>query len=177
MGELLITRRHESKDILKITLDKALEVYEWAKDKHITGQYLAYAIRGVSNTLMDQNRFEEAEPYLREMLTQMDPKDLSYIGDTETHLAKCLLRQGKLEAAKEIIPGALQKIDQNTADPMRIAVWKSHALLVKALVVHAEGDNQQAESILGEALSIARSQNLSVRTSEITSKLAWIRSL
>jgi len=177
-GELFITYRHQSKDTLQKTLDKAQEVYKWAKTTGITGQYLSYAIRGISSALLDQNRYEEAEPYLKEMLANMDSQNSAYVGDTEAHLAGCLLRQGKLEEAKKIITGALQKIDQNMAnmDAMPTAVWKSHALLVKALIVNSEGNKQQAIAILEEALTLAKSKNLSVRISEISSKLAWIKS-
>lgn len=168
MGEQLIILRHTSRSLLQESLNQAREIYQWAINHQIKPPYLGYAIRGISNTLMHQGQYELAEPYLRQLITALDPNNSAYIGDSEAHLACCLLRQAKLQPAADLIDLALAKIDANTSkqDALRLAVWQSHAFWVKALILRSKGDTSSALDFANKALTQATLHDIQVRRSE-----------
>ncbi len=165
IGEQLITLRHSSRSLLRESLKQAREIYQWTINHQIKPPYLGYAIRGISNTLMHLGQYELAEPYLRQLITALDPDNSAYIGDSEAHLANCLLRQAKLQPAADLIDLALAKIDANTSkqDALRLAVWQSHAFWVKALILRSQGDKDPALVFATKALALAKQQNITIR--------------
>ena len=165
MGEWIIQLRHEGKRKLEEALDVAISVYEY-NQKHQRDN--PNALRGVSNTNIDLENYEIATGYLKETIALLPESDSARKGEAMSHLAKCLFRTGKVDNAEKVIEESLRLIDQNTAGmkPMFIAVWKSHALKVKALILNSEGRHKEAMLLAKRSLAFAQKFRLAIRTRE-----------
>lgn len=161
MGEYIIQIRHEAMSSASQALSISKELYAYAQTQNIPAPHLGYSLRGTADTLMDMGRFEEAEKYVLKMLASLDPTNSASVGDTTAHLARCLFRQGKLDEASQKIDEALLLIEQNTgkSEPLPVAVWTSSALMTKALL-------HKSLDLANQALALAKSQNLAVRTQQ-----------
>jgi tetratricopeptide (TPR) repeat protein len=168
MSEGVIQLRHEGKRVMTEALGIARELYKYARLKRLDDYR---AVRAVSNTLIDLGDYEGAEAYLREMLSLIPAGDSAKIGDTKAHLARCLFRMGRLQEVEMIIDEAIEGIDENTSgwSKMHIAVWKSHALMVKALIFNVRSEREKALRFAKEALGLAKKQGLAVRVGEARS--------
>jgi tetratricopeptide (TPR) repeat protein len=170
MGEIVIQYRHEGKAALTKALDLAQSLYLYApRDPN--------AIRGLSNTLMNLEAYELAEKYLREMLTHIPETNSAWLGDTQAHLSRCLFRTNKLEQANSLIDSALTNISANTANVpvLNIAVWKSHALMVKALILNSQHHRNEAIVLAQKANDLVIKEKLKLRTEEAKQLLDFLR--
>ena len=174
IGEYVIQLRHEGAKAFQEALKLARSLYTYNRDYSLNNPF---AIRGVSNTLMNLEGYEMAEKYLREILNLIPASDSAKKGDTLAHLSRCLFRQGKVDPASGLIDEAITLIDQNTenAPEMNLAVWKSHALMVKALLLNSRGDKTNAISLVKEAGVLSGKFNLVIRINQSRELLDYLQ--
>jgi tetratricopeptide (TPR) repeat protein len=172
MGEIIIQYRHEAKASLAKALGLAHSLYfSTPQDPNV--------IRGLSNTLMNLEAYEIAEKYLRHMLEFLPKTDSAWIGDTQAHLSRCLFRTNKIDQAKTLIDSALVNIDCNSGNSpvLNIAVWKSHALMVKALILNSQHHQNEAIVLAKEANDLAKKEKLKIRTEESQQLLDFLKTI
>lgn len=89
-------------------------------------------------------------------------------GDVEASLARFLLRTGKLDEAYKMIEKALSDLAEGWDEESfpHKAIWKSGALLTKALILYNMEDSGQARQLAREALEIAKEHKLKTRKLE-----------
>jgi len=162
MGEWIIQLRHEGKYSLNLALSEAMSVYNYSRNKQLGNPK---AIRGVSNTMMNLEGYEFAQSYLKEMLELLTKNDSARVGDTLGHLAHSLFRSGKVAEAEKMIVEAIEKIDLNSGNSsdLEVAVWRTQAMMVQALILNLEGRLSEAIKMVDEAFKIAKKNKLSAR--------------
>lgn len=151
MGEYVIQIRLEAQKKLMEALELGRSLLSFDKRNNINHPL---SIRSVSNTLINLEKFEEAIPYLKKLI-KLYRDSSAQAGDTRGHLARCLLRIGKLSEAKKAIDKSIEEIEKNSAKIDDTSAWFSHALMVKALVLNAESKKREALSFAKKALRIA----------------------
>ncbi len=159
MGEYVIQIRLEGGRKYVEAIKLGLEIYEFNKVndlKNILGP------RSVSHPLQNAGNFEEAEPYLRELIEMT--KDNPYKqGEEMAHLSLCLLRTGRVDEAAITIDKAIDQMSQNRGKEKYFNVPYSRALMFKALIFNAKGKTPEALKFAEEALNLAKKDNLPFR--------------
>lgn len=126
MAEYIIQLRLEAKNILEQALDMAKALY--AENPHDS-----FAIRSVSNTLINLGGFEEAVPLLKD-LCQLYTNNSLRLGEAQAHLSYAYLRTGKIRLANQLVKTAIHNIELNTAQENYVEVRSSFAYIVKSLI-------------------------------------------
>jgi len=175
MSEWVIQLRHEGKRYYLKALEKARNVYNFSKLNKINNPR---AVRGISNTLMNLEAYEVAEDYLEEMLNLIPETDSARRGDIMTHLARCYFRTGQISLAEKELGKAIGNIDKNIggSSALEIAVWKSHALIVKTLLLNSKGKFKEALKESQNAFKIAEKENAILRMKEATEIINFLKS-
>jgi tetratricopeptide (TPR) repeat protein len=171
MGEWIIQYRNEGKQIYLTALDLSINLHKFHDD--------VYAVRGIANTLLDAGEYEAAGEYLSQLLNLTPKVDTAKRGDTMAHIAKYLLRTGRKEEALEKITEAIKLLESNPVKhpPLRIAVWKSHALRINSLIAYLNNDLPTAQKLAARALIIAKKFKLKIRTIEAESTVRLVKNI
>jgi serine/threonine protein kinase len=104
---LVLAELHRTRKNFAVGLDFARQALEtFKKTRGPEHAEVAWPLLEIGRNYMDQNRFQEAEPYLRRgleiRLRWLTPDHLEvYRG--QYHLAKCLVRQGHFDEAKPLL--------------------------------------------------------------------------
>lgn len=175
ISEYVIQLRHEGNRSYMKALGVAQNLYAFNKSNNLKNPR---AIRTVSNTLMNLEAYEVAFDYLKELIAVVPKEDSARLGDAMAHFARCNFRIGKVEEAEEILSEALENIDKNSgkSSSLEIAAWKSHALVVKAIILNSKGELKEALSEAEKALEIAKKENVVPRIKEITEVINYLKS-
>jgi tetratricopeptide (TPR) repeat protein len=175
IGEYVIQLRHEGNRSYMKALSVAQNLYSFNKSKDLKNPR---AIRSVSNTLMNLEAYEVASDYLKELIETIPKEDSAQLGDAMAHFARCNFRMGKVEEAEKILNEALENLDKNSggSSPLEIAAWKSHALVVKAIILNSRGETKEALSDAEKALKMAKKENVIPRIKEITEVINYLES-
>jgi ankyrin repeat protein len=85
---------------------------------------------------------------------------------------------GKCDEAEKMLDKALENIEVNSrkSSPIEIAAWKSHALIVKAIILNSRGDLKAALSESQKALEVAKKRNIVPRINEATEVINYLES-
>lgn len=175
MAEYVIQLRHEGNKSYIKALSVARDLYAFNKSNNLKNPR---AVRAVSNTLMNLEAYEVAFDYLKELIEITPKEDSARLGDVMAHFARCNFRMGKISEAEKILDEALKNLDKNSgkSSSLEIAAWKSHALVVKAIILNSKGDIKEALSELQIALEIAQKENVIPRIIEITEVIKYLKS-
>ena len=152
-GEYIIQYRLEGPEKFEEALRLGAELLYFDKQNELNNPL---SIRSVSNTLLNMEKYTEAEPFL-EALIPLYNGNSAQEGDTKAHLAFCYLNTGKIEQAVLLIDEALSLIEKNTSKKEKsfITTWMSHALIVKSLILSAQHNAVEAEKYAQNSLKIA----------------------
>ena len=174
-SEWVIQLRLEGKSLFSEALKEARKIYDYSQANNLKNPR---AVRGLSNTLMDMRNYEIAEGYLREMINLVPAGDSARAGDAMAHLAICFLRMGKVSKAQDTINEAISKIEADTggSDSLEIAVWKSHAFIVLALILNSKGRVKEAIQYAKEALEMAKKEKAFQRVQDATKTIDYLES-
>jgi len=159
MGEYVIQYRLEGGKKYGDALKVGLEVYEFNKKNNLKN---LFGPRSVSHVFQNLDNFEEAEPYLRELISLTDNNPYRQ-GDEMAHLSLCLFRTGRVEEAEKLIDVAIKKISASGSDEKYKNVPYSRSLMFKALILNGQGKKVEALNLAREALQIAEKDNLPFR--------------
>lgn len=171
MGEYIIQYRLEAGAVYREALKLGKDLLKYDNDNKINNPL---SIRSVSNTLLNLGAYEEAEPLLREIIPLYE-NNSSRQGDTKAHLAYCLFRSGKVEQAAYLIENAIPLIQENSAKEDELAVWHSHALIVKSLILNALNNKKEAIQAVSLALDIAEKGKKPIRITQAKHVLAFLQ--
>ena len=174
MGQWVIQQRLEGKKALTDALALAQKIYALDTANPV-------GLRGLSNTLMNLENYESAEWYLRQALLKIPSSNPVRLGDVQAHLARCLFRTGKLSQALALVEQALSNIAKGV-DPtieinpeLVVSVAKTHALLVKALVLNSRGRTSESLLLCQSAKKIAKQYQLAFRLQEIRPFIEYLK--
>lgn len=162
MAEYIIQLRLEAKSKLMEALKLAQDTLDYDQKNQLKNPL---SLRSLSHVLSDLGGFELAQPLLSQ-ICEMYPNNSLRRGEAQAHLALAWLRMGKVAQANTLVGEALAAIRANTASDHYAAVRESYALIVRALICHAKGDDNLAKENAKQALSIARSENAYFRIKE-----------
>ncbi len=172
MGEYVIQIRLEGGRKYVEAVKLGLEVYKFNKENNLKN---IFGPRSVSHPLQNAGNFEEAEPYLRELI-EMTVDNPYKQGEEMAHLSFCLLRTGRIDEAEQLIDRAIKRITENGKNEKYLNVPYSRALMFKALILNAKGKVKEALDIANEALSLAKKDNLPFRIIQAESLVRFLSS-
>jgi tetratricopeptide (TPR) repeat protein len=174
MSEYIIQLRHEGKRSYMKALKIGQDLYAFNKSEDLQN---SRAVRGISNTLLNLEAYEVAFDYLKELISLTPKEDSARQGDALAHLARCMFRMGKLNQAESTLNDAIKGIEANSgkSSSIEIAVWKSHALIVKAIILNSKGNIKKALSEAESALEVAEESNVVPRINESTEIVNYLK--
>jgi tetratricopeptide (TPR) repeat protein len=172
MGEYVIQMRLEGGRKYVEAIKLGLGIYEFNKVNNLKN---ILAPRSVSHPLQNAGNFEEAEPYLRELI-EMTKDDPFRQGEEMAHLSLCLLRTGRIDEAEVLIDKAINQITENHTDYKYFNVPYSRALMYKALILNARDRHEEGLKIAEEALSLAKKDRLPFRIIQAEALVSLLKS-
>jgi len=170
-AEFVIQYRLEAKKLTAEAFSLGKELLEYDEKKMI-GNPLS--LRSVSNTLIDSQGYEKAVKYLTKMIP-MYKNNSARKGDTRAHLAYCFFRSGHVAKAEKMIDQAIEEIVQNSSKEKHFQIFRSHALMVKALIYNSKDQASKSLMSAEKALEMAKKSASSFRVKQAEEIIKFLK--